>query len=275
MKQKFKNYFPKLYILLRNVYRHTYFYKVKVSYLEKVQTDRRRKRIAIESKIVEDVFNGEYKVHNGPFAGMKYVEGSLGSALLPKLLGSYEEPIHPWIEEIINKKKYLQILDIGCAEGYYACGFAVALPNAHILAYDTEESARDSTAELAKLNEVSNIEIKTECSHRELELHSKQNTLVFCDIEGFEDILLDPINVPSLKFADVLVESHDCFVEGVTENLIERFGETHRLRIVVDYPFRTGKYVTPVPMTDKEALVIMNEYRPRFMKFIFMESVIA
>lgn len=275
MKQKVKGRFPKIFALLRRIYHHSYLFRNKIASSEKVKIDLLHQRAARENQIIEDIFDGKYEVHNGPFAGMKYINGSVGSALLPKLLGSYEEPIHPWIREIIESKKYHQILDIGCAEGYYACGFAVALPNAQIFAYDISESARKSTSELANLNRVSNIEIKAECSHQELDLRSKQNTLVFCDIEGFEHILLDPKRVPNLKFVDILVESHDCFIDGVSDQLIERFGETHKLRIVVDYPFRTGKYVTPVPMTVKEARVIMNEYRSRFMKFIFMESVIG
>ena len=71
---------------------------------------------------MQEVFDNQYIIQNGHFKGMNYIKRSSGSALLPKILGSYEEPIQGWIKEVIEKK------NIGCAEGYYACGFARRLP---------------------------------------------------------------------------------------------------------------------------------------------------
>ena len=59
-------------------------------------------------------------VRNGFFKGMKYVTfKSAGSSLFPKLLGSYEIELLP-VFAGLQKNKYDDILDIGCAEGYYA-----------------------------------------------------------------------------------------------------------------------------------------------------------
>jgi hypothetical protein len=205
---------------------------------------------------------------------MKYIKRSSGSALLPKLLGSYEEPIQGWVKEVINSNKYENILDIGAAEGYYACGFAMRMPHIKITAYDTDEVARKNAAELMELNGLLNIEIKSECSQEELNFKSKKNTLIFCDIEGFEDALLDPIKVPNLENVDIIVESHDCFVKGLTEELIKRFYKTHKLKIIVDYPFRIERYETPAPMSDEMKKYITDEERSLYMKFIFMESIV-
>jgi methylase of polypeptide subunit release factors len=76
---------------------------------------------------------------------------SLGSALLPKLPGSYESEVHAALEMLL-KQDYSTIVDIGCAEGYYAVGLALRLPNARICALDTDSRARDSCAEMARLN---------------------------------------------------------------------------------------------------------------------------
>lgn len=221
---------------------------------------------------MNDVFNNEYVVHNSLFKGMKYISRSSGSALLPKILGSYEEPIQDWISEIFNTKKYDRILDIGCAEGFYAVGFAMKLPNTQIIAYDIDEDARRNTEELKNINHVKNLEIKSECTHEELNSKCMTNTLVFCDIEGFEETLLDPIKAPNLRYVDMIIESHDCFVPNITEELIRRFYDTHKIRIAVNYPFRTKKYITPKDISNEQFKYITNEKRSKNMKFIYLES---
>ena len=96
---------------------------------------------------------------------------------------------------------------------------------------------------------------------------------LFCDIEGFEKILLDPIKVPNLKYVDLLIEAHDCFVPNITEELIERFYLTHTIRIIVDYPYRIKNYKTPKFASKEQVEYIINEKRSSHMKFIYMESV--
>ena len=69
-------------------------------------------------------------VRHGPFAGLQYPElTAVGSALYPKLLGSYQREIQGWIEEICAAG-YSEIVDVGFAEGYYAVGLARRLPRA-------------------------------------------------------------------------------------------------------------------------------------------------
>ena len=82
------------------------------------------------------------EVLNGPFKGMKYPEFlSLGSTLIPKLIGSYEAELHPIIDEIIACG-YEEIWDVGCAEGYYAVGLALMSPTSKIRAYDIDIHSR-------------------------------------------------------------------------------------------------------------------------------------
>jgi hypothetical protein len=274
MKSLLKNNFPKIFSSLKKLWQMTPIHQAKV--LKKMELNRlnKEKQNAEELIIIKDVFAEEYVVQNGPFKGMKYIKQSSGSALLPKILGSYEEPIQDWIKEVI-KKNYSNILDIGCAEGYYACGFALNMPNTQITAYDIDLEARNSSKELKLLNSLRNIEIKDECTHAELNEKSKAGTLVFCDIEGYEEELLDPKKVPNLQFVDLLIEAHDCFVPNVTETLVARFYNTHKMRIVVDYPYRLKKYSTPKICSEKQYEYITNEWRPSYMKFIFMESINA
>lgn len=273
MKSILKNHFPRLFKLLKFLYQNMPYYKNKIESQKKEQKVKQAQREKEELEIMNDVFNNEYIVQNGHFKGMKYIKRSSGSALLPKILGSYEEPIQEWIREVIEDKNYVSILDIGCAEGYYAVGFAMRLSNTKIFAYDIEEEARKNSKELKELNKIMNIEINAECTHEELNFKSKENTLIFCDIEGFEKILLDPQKVPNLKYVDLIIESHDSFVPNITEDLIARFYMTHTIRIIVDYPYRVKKYYTPKQVTQAQYNYIIDERRSKYMKFIYMESI--
>lgn len=271
MKNFLKNNFPTFFSLLKKIRQSSPTYKARIS----KQIESNNQRVSDELKIMHEVFADQYVVQNGHFKGMKYISRSSGSALLPKILGSYEEPIQDWIGEIINGGKYNHILDIGCAEGYYACGFAMNMPNSNITAYDIDSNARINSNELKQINNLKNIQIKSECTHDELNSRCIKNTLVFCDIEGFEDVLLDPMKVPNLKNVDILLEAHDCFIPNITETLISRFYLTHTMRIIVNYPYRVKKYSTPNKATKDQFDYIVDERRPDFMKFIYMESIVG
>src|SRR5690348_1337426 len=78
------------------------------------------------------------RVNSGPFKGLEYISGAAGSAYTPKILGCYEQEIHAFIEEIINKS-YSVIVDVGCAEGYYAVGFAYRSSDVKVYAFDENE----------------------------------------------------------------------------------------------------------------------------------------
>ena len=79
-------------------------------------TRKNSERDMLLAKVIEDLFP-DLTVANGPFKGMRYAAAqSVGSALLPKLLGSYESELHGALEEMFVRK-YTTVVDIGCAEG--------------------------------------------------------------------------------------------------------------------------------------------------------------
>jgi hypothetical protein len=270
---KFKKHFPIFYKLLSSLYHKTGHYKLKIKKYEELIKANNVIRSRNELAIIETIFNKQFVVQNGPFKGMKYINKSSCSTLIPKLLGSYEEVIQGWVNDIISNSKYKKILDIGSAEGYYAVGFSLKIPNAKIIAYDIDDSARNNLKELINVNGVINIEIKEECNHEELNRNCEKNTLIFCDIEGFEDSLLDLEKAPNLKNVDLIIESHDCFVPNITDILINRFHETHTIKICVDYPFRINKYFTPNEFSDSQFSYMIDEERPNYMKFLFLQSI--
>jgi hypothetical protein len=174
------------------------------------------------------------EVLSGPFKGMHYGDFSYNSALIPKLLGTYEADLHSWIGEALVAD-YDALINIGCAEGYYAVGFAHANPAIEVVAVDTSSPALDMLSKLATLNGLQDrIHIADARTPAELEglLQRYKRPLLFVDIEGAEDELLDVRRAPSLATTDMIVETHDSYNFGVTRRLIERFWPTHRFTII-------------------------------------------
>jgi 2-polyprenyl-3-methyl-5-hydroxy-6-metoxy-1,4-benzoquinol methylase len=85
---------------------------------------------------------------SGPFMRMQYLEEATGSVFFAKLLGTYELEINPAVEWIISYEPDL-VIDVGCAEGYYAVGLATRCRSARVIGFDIESRARRLTAKLA------------------------------------------------------------------------------------------------------------------------------
>jgi hypothetical protein len=231
---------------------------------------------------MEQLFGKVPTISGGPFKGVKYyfpnekdssIRQLIKYAIVTKLVGIYEEPIHDWINEVPGKN-YARIINIGSAEGYFAVGFALKNAAEAIFAFDICEGPRLMLEKLAKLNQVQNqIEIRTLCDEEQLQKLSGSKTLVFCDIEGGEADLLDPVKVPNLKSSDLIVETHDCIRQGVTNLLIERFRLTHRIEVQSDTERQWKNYTWPTGFNDRMKRGWTNEGRPKGMLWLRMTSL--
>ncbi len=170
----------------------------------------------------------------GPFRGMRYPRAqSAGSTLIPKLLGSYERELHAVIEDLVQQD-YSCVVDIGCAEGYYAVGFAMRLPRATIRAFDTDPQARALCLEMAHLNAVADrVHTGGLCDeHALLNLPLGDRALLISDCEGYEISLFSARVALALAQHTVLIEVHDLFDEDLGEELARRFAKTHQLTVI-------------------------------------------
>ncbi len=78
------------------------------------------------------------------------------SAFHPKILGSYELEISKAVA-YASSQPYSAIVDIGCAEGYYAVGLGIRT-GAAVFAFDTNLEALNSCREMGRIN---GVEINT------------------------------------------------------------------------------------------------------------------
>jgi hypothetical protein len=208
---------------------------------------------------------------------MRYIPKSYFSAYIPKLLGIYEREVYAAVDRACAARPDL-VVDIGAAEGYYAVGLALRLPQTKVVAFEMMDEARALLGQMSAANGVQDrVELRGRCDRGDLDdlLTRHPQSLVICDCEGFEAILLDPLRVPGLRTASVLVESHDFILPGIAEELTERFGPTHRVeriwateRSPAEYPFDSA-YLRMLPASYKAWVV--SEWRPTRMSWLWME----
>jgi hypothetical protein len=173
-------------------------------------------------------------VRQGVLKGLDFLPQSAEGCHIPKLLGCYEQPLQPVIEEAIAAG-YATVLNIGCAEGYYATGLARRMPGSMVHAFDLNPKAREACAALAAKNGVAErVTIGGLFSPADFAGFADRKTLVFCDIEGAEYELLDPGAAPALAGMDIIVEAHDCFRPGLSQALENRFASTHVVTRILD-----------------------------------------
>jgi hypothetical protein len=218
------------------------------------------------------VHHGGLKVRTGPFAGMVIPNRASEGCFVPKLLGCYEAELHPVIDHI-RDRGYSSVVNIGCAEGYYAVGLARLLPNGRIWAYDTDEKARTVCALVAEENSVSDrITFAGTFGHRDFEGFPAGDTVVICDIEGAECDLLDPEKAPALAGFDIQVELHNRFEAPFNQELLERFSSTHDIRKILPSTRNIEAYPELRDLEHLDQLISFWEFRRGPNPWLFMTT---
>jgi len=217
-------------------------------------------------------------VKNGPFTGMKYPGfSSFGSVIFPKILGSYEKELTHIIEEVCHQP-YNHVLDIGSAEGYYAIGLALRIPQTKVYAYDINEQANNACRQMAELNGVHNrIFIEKECSAETLKAFDfGERSLIICDCEGYEKELFSVGNVSNLTKCDLLIEVHDFVDLNISGHLQKVFIHTHELTSVKSTDdiakVREYQYEELNGLSLEDRFLFLQESRPYIMEWQYWKA---
>lgn len=217
------------------------------------------------------------RIIGGPFAGMQYLSDPLIAAMIPKLLGLFEREIYPAIEEI-SRQPYRTIVDIGAAEGYYAIGLGRLVAQARVIAFEAQAAERQKLQQMLQINSMNaRVDVRGLCTPQELSaaLAGAGRTLIKCDVEGAEELILRPDEVPALAGADVLVELHDEMQPGVSKSVRARFESTHDItvftttdRTSADWPAAAAAY----PVTPERRGEYLGEGRGGAQSWFWMKS---
>jgi hypothetical protein len=166
-------------------------------------------------------------IHGGLFKGMQYLPASAEGALMPRLLGVYESELHPYLRRFLETPPEA-IIDVGCAEGYYAVGLARLVSGATVYAHDIDDKARAACARLAEINGVSErVVVGGEFTPADFARFADKRTLVIVDAEGAELEVLKPEAAPALAGMSLIVETHDVYRPGAEREIVARFAATH------------------------------------------------
>ena len=175
-------------------------------------------------------------VQEGPFAGM--VLGPMAEAehLGPYLLGVYESELDGAWDHVF-RGTYTQIVDVGAKFGYYAVGLARRYPDVPVVAFDTDPWARNAVREMSAANRTGHVEVRGFCRPKWLAHGLRAGALVVCDCEGYESELFAEVT-PALQSATLVIETHDCFVPGISDHLRDVFASSHRILTIGETPDR-------------------------------------
>ena len=217
---------------------------------------------------VAQVRAGGLEVRDGPFAGMTYPAGAAihVPGLAWRLAGTYEAELHPAVERLIGLDPDA-IVNVGAADGFYAVGMAIRCPAASTIAFERDPYYARLCTALARRNGVEGrLELRGECTANALRATTPgERTVVVCDCEGAERELIDPAAIEWQAAAAMLIEVHESFDPGLTEELRGRLAATHDVEVIEpgqryleDHPEIWG--LPGLSLVQRESLV--HELRP-------------
>ena len=244
--------------------------------LEKIQPSGEEEEAAIIERGREMIrkISPHFRVLNGLFTGMQYPSLQITeAALVPKLVGSYESQLQPLLSRLAGAP-YSEVIDVGCAEGYYAVGLARSMPQAAVHGFDINEKDLAFCRQMMQINAVHNLSLHRYCSPETLiSFPFTAKGLIFCDCEGYELELFTPEVVSALhtKNVDVLVELHDVLTPGITSKLMLRFSRTHDVQIISTHDKSAGPWKGLENLPEAEKTFAVFEHRGGINQDVYME----
>jgi hypothetical protein len=185
----------------------------------------------------------------GPFRGIRYPHS--GTIFYFELLGTYEQCLIAVITDVIRRQPPL-IVDVGAAYGYYALGFAARCPRTQVIAYEMDPTRAQVIRRYSRINGLQErLTVFGKCEIANLRNSlSAPGAFLLMDAEGYEALLLDPEQVPTLADTEILAELHENFVPGITDRVSRLFANTHALSLIKHGPVRKDEMDVP-PWIDR------------------------
>jgi hypothetical protein len=99
-----------------------------------------------------------------------------------------------------------------------------------------------------------------------------RESLVVCDCEGAEKVLLDPFHAPALQTTDLLVELHDFIDPSISSLLLERFHRTHEITLFPMQDRDPSSMPLLAGLTPDQQRFTVWEGRPPGMQWAWMQA---
>jgi hypothetical protein len=218
----------------------------------------RRIRILTENTVTGGIFSGLVLSEEEAWVG----QGS-------KLLGLYENELQPILVDVVRSGPDT-IINVGCADGYYALGLARLLKDAKVFAYDINERAQNICEIGRKLNSLNeSLVIGGYCSATELQnvIRNSQRPFALIDCEGGERELLlsDEYDFAN---AQILVECHDFVDRNITPDIVRKFSRTHTIQVIEQGARNPFLSEVTRDWAEDDLWLIVSESRPERMHWL-------
>ena len=238
---------------------------------------RRATRRKIETRLYAAGVYGD-EVTAGPFKGLRYPPlDQWASCRFEKIIGAYEHELHGLVTRLAATKQYDLIVNVGAAEGFYTAGLAMLFPKAKLVSFEGDEDRTRFCRNFCRINQVwERIETRGFCTAEDLvALNPTGRVLVWMDIDTGERPVLDPVKVPWLRGADILVELHDCLEPGLTPLIRGRFEGTHHIEQFTTTGLEYGRFPLLRDMLFNEIEALVGDDRRGLQDWFFMEPLNA
>lgn len=208
---------------------------------------------------------------------MKYISEIYGSVLWPKLCGTYERELNSTLHAM-REIRPERIINVGAGEGYYAIGLLFTDMTQELIAFEASPDGRKLISKLAEENLINSnrLTVNAACNQENLALSliPTKRTVIIMDVEGYEDVLLNPDKVKGLADAWLLVEMHDFYHPGLTDAIIDRFRNSHKITRINQEPRRRNEipvddFILDI-LPDYYVMPLLHEFRPVNMHWLWM-----
>lgn len=214
-------------------------------------------------------------VSYGPFAGLRLSKNAWWGKtdLGAMVLGLYELEILKYIETLPSDR-FKVFIDIGAADGYYACGLLRSAKVQKAICFESSEAGQKVIRENWIANgSPGDLDVFAEANDRTLlDLHAEdlESALVLIDIEGSEFEVLSDAILELLAKSTVIVEIHNWVDDFLAkyESLLLRASKYFDVAVIdrVDRP--TAQFEELRDYTDDNRLLLVSERRPCQMRFV-------
>jgi hypothetical protein len=215
-------------------------------------------------------------VTSGLFAGLILTEHeSSGTNMGSKLLGLYESELYETLNDVVRAVPDV-VVNVGCAEGFYAIGLARLIPEVNVIAYDVNTEAQRICAEGARKNAVNRLlDVRGRCTSTELRnlTETARRPFILIDCEGGERELLLSTDY-NYKNSRMIIECHDFIDPHITRDLVDKFTKTHNIERIS----QGGKNPFLCELTKRwpedDLWSIVSEHRPERMHWLHLTPLI-
>jgi hypothetical protein len=217
--------------------------------------------------------SNDLTVKRGFSEGIEYPPAAVARIgfLTTKLLGAYEDELDESLEASLPGHDLF--VDVGSGDGYYCLAAKKHFPEIHVIGYETDDAERKMAAKMGELNGIS-VDLRGTAGPEEFAALPEGKLFVMTDVEGYEFELVDPVKIPRLLEATMLIEVHPATREGLRATLIERFADTHSHQVILGEPKKLSDYPELAGWPDKLANMAVTEGRPALGEWLLLTPTV-